>query len=134
MASQWTSYITERNLAICSESIEHNRYRIKNGQQLYNEGKELKAIEVERARQRQGQRTDIPNIKENFPESDRGQARDIVAQTIGLGSGKQWDKLAYVHQHKPSLLPQIKPESRCPGSIPGTYIIAWAEVIAHAGQ
>jgi len=32
--------------------IEHNRQRIKNGQQLYNEGKEIEIIEAERAAKR----------------------------------------------------------------------------------
>lgn len=62
-----------------------------NGQQLYNEGKELEEIEAERAKERQGTRTDLqPNIVENLPQS---KTRDIVASTIGLGSGKQWDSL-----------------------------------------
>lgn len=63
-------------------------------QQLFNEGIELKAIESEKARLRQvstlKQGDEIP-VKANFPE--RGQARDVIASTIGLGSGKQWDKL-----------------------------------------
>ena len=92
--------------------IEHNRYRIKNGQQLYNEGKELEAIETEKARQRQvsqlKQGSELP-VKENLPE--RGQTRDIVAQTIGLGSGKQWDKLKYVAEHQPELVSQINATS-----------------------
>lgn len=85
--------------------IEHNRYRIKNGQQLYNEGEELEKIEVERASER------MKMGKEKFPYPDQlGQSRDIVAKTIGLGSGKQWDKLKYVAEHKPELLKDIKPE------------------------
>jgi len=65
-----------------------HRYRIKNGQQLYNEGKELERIEVEKAKRRQGTRIDLPNIVENFPQCERGKTRDIVAKAIGLGSGK----------------------------------------------
>ena len=53
------------------------------------EGEELKAIEGERAKQRQGTRTDI---KETFPECSQGQTRDKVAEQIGLGSGRTYDK------------------------------------------
>ncbi len=73
--------------------IEFNRYRLKNGQQLYNEGHKVEAIEEESARARQWARTDLPNIPEMFPEGQRGENRDAVAEAIGLGSGRQWDKL-----------------------------------------
>jgi N6-adenosine-specific RNA methylase IME4 len=95
----------------CQAVIEFNRYRIKTGQQLYNEGKALKEIEAAKAKKRQlselkqGDRTPV---KEIFPE--RGQSRDIIAQSIGLGSGRQWDKLEYVAEHKPQLLNEIKPD------------------------
>lgn len=85
--------------------IEHNRYRIKNGQQLYNEGKELEKIEKVRAEQRMlaGKKADPTEI---FPEG-QGETRNIVANAIGLGSGKQWEKLGYVADHKPELLTGI---------------------------
>ncbi len=90
--------------------IELNRYRIKNGQQLYNEGKALKEIEAEKARRRMlaGKKVDPT---ENLPQgrTDR-ETRTQIAQTIGLGSGKQWDKLEYVAEHKPELLNEIKPD------------------------
>ena len=95
--------------------IELNRYRVKTGQQLYNEGKALKEIEAQRARKRQeatlpgeGQRGfQSVNVVENFPPH---KTRDIIAQSIGLGSGRQWDKLEYVAEHKPQLLNEIKPD------------------------
>lgn len=93
--------------------IEFNRYRIKSGQQLYNEGKEIEAIETEKAKGRQGNRTDLqPNIEDNCPQcSERSpQARDMVAKAIGLGSGRQWDRLSEIAEKKPELLQQIKPE------------------------
>ena len=102
----------------CQAVIEFNRYRIKTGQQLYNEGKALKEIEVQRARLRQEatqlvskgiQQRDM--VVENFPPpSKASKARDIIAQSIGLGSGRQWDKLEYVAEHKPQLLNEIKPD------------------------
>ena len=105
--------------------IEHNRYRIKNGLQLRNEGKELEGIEVERARRRQA--TSGPGIYGGKPLGDnchqavQGRAprsSDIVAQTIGLGSGRQWDRLKEVAEKAPDLLTQIKPHGL---SIGGAY-------------
>ena len=83
--------------------IEHNRYRIKTGLQLFNEGKELESIESEKAQDRVLAGKKIDPV-DNVPQ---GKTRDIVAQTIGLGSGKQWDKLSYIGEHKPELLPDI---------------------------
>ena len=83
--------------------IEHNRQRIKNGQQLYNEGKEIERIEAERAAKRkaqaEGQPRGVkqePSLEDNLPQQRRAQTRDVVAETICLGSGKQWDKLRAV--------------------------------------
>jgi ParB family transcriptional regulator, chromosome partitioning protein len=56
---------------------------VKTFSQRMAEGEELKSIESERAWQRQGSRTDI---KETFPECSKRQARDKVADQIGLGS------------------------------------------------
>lgn len=90
--------------------IELNRYRIKNGHQLYNEGEVLKEIEAERARKRQvlgGKQ----KLRQNFAEApDERRARTQIAQSIGLGSGEQWRKLEYVAKHKPSVLKEIKPD------------------------
>jgi len=88
--------------------IEHNRYRVKNGQQLYNEGKELEKIEVERAKERH-EATRFGAVVQKFaPPEEKGKSRDKVAATIGLGSGFQWDKLDFVAEHKPELLKEIR--------------------------
>lgn len=83
--------------------IEHNRQRIKNGQQLYNEGKEIEIIEAERAAKRKAQAVgqprgvkQEPSVEDNLPQQRGAQTRDVVAKKIGLGSGKQWDKLKAV--------------------------------------
>jgi ParB family chromosome partitioning protein len=34
--------------------------------------------------------------KENFPEGQKGQYRDIVAEKSGFGSGKQYEKAKFV--------------------------------------
>jgi N6-adenosine-specific RNA methylase IME4 len=95
--------------------IEFNRYRIKTGLQFYNEGNALKEIEALRARLKweatlpsSGQKGFQPtNVVESLPQH---KTRDLVARTIGLGSGRQWDKLEYVAEHKPQLLNEIKPD------------------------
>ena len=47
---------------------------------------------------------------QNFAQGSRApRTRDIVARTIGLGSGKQWDKLEYIAGHNPKLLQGIHP-------------------------
>ncbi|WP_276914021.1 ParB N-terminal domain-containing protein [Aneurinibacillus aneurinilyticus] len=56
----------------------------------------LERVEKEKARERQGERTDI---KENFPESEHGQTRDIVAEQSGFGSGKQYEKAKYIAEN-----------------------------------
>ncbi|MFW6125499.1 MAG: DNA modification methylase [Chloroflexota bacterium] len=97
----------EEQLAI----IEFNRQRVKTGLQFYKEGKARLRIEAERARTRQGTRTDLqPNFPQNFGESSERHEREAdaqVAQAIGLGSGEQWRKLEYVAERMPELLPRI---------------------------
>jgi len=109
--------------------IEFNRYRIKTGQQLYNEGKGLEGIYSERARQRQGERTDLkPNIVQNFAESSAtmnpndNKTRTQIASAIGLGSGEQWRKLDYVAQRKPELLTKINSSNNEGISIHKAYV------------
>ena len=79
-------------------------------QQQYNEGLELEKIVAEKARLRQGTRTDLGhNIPQNFGGCKRDrETSNIIARTIGLGSRTQWDKLKQVAAHKPELLPQLK--------------------------
>lgn len=62
-------------------------------ERAYIAAKYLKPAEGEKARERQGERTDLdPNIQENFPGSS-GQARDLAAAQVGL-SGKTVDAVA----------------------------------------
>ena len=72
-------------------------------------------IYAEQARQRQlstlkQYQADTSTVEEIFPQRLREpQTRDRVAEAIGLGSGKQWDKLEKVAQARPDLLSQIRP-------------------------
>ena len=43
--------------------------------------------------------------QENFPEQVACQTRDVVAQKIGIGSGKQYEKEKFIVDHKESLTP-----------------------------
>ena len=74
--------------------IDFNRQREKTFSQRMAEAEELKAVERERARERQGTRTD-KNIPETFPEST-GETRNKVAEKIGIGSGRTYEKAAKV--------------------------------------
>jgi len=107
--------------------IEHNRYRIKNGQQLYNEGKEIERVEVIRAKlkQDQSQRLSRNGSGQFEPVVDKCRqlvrsplSSDNVAKAIGLGSGRQWDRLKDVAENVPELLNDIKPHGL---SIGGAY-------------
>jgi len=74
--------------------ITFNKQREKTVSQKLAEAEELEAIESERAKQRQATSTGgaEPQLKETFPEADKGQTRDKVADQVGLGSGKTYDK------------------------------------------
>lgn len=43
--------------------------------------------------------------QENFPEQVACQSRDVVAQKIGIGSGKQYEKEKFIVENKESLTP-----------------------------
>ena len=62
------------------------------------EAEQLEAIERERARGRQATSTggNEPQLKETFPEAEKGQTRDKVASAVGLGSGRTYEKAAKV--------------------------------------
>ncbi|EEM45193.1 hypothetical protein bthur0005_49200 [Bacillus thuringiensis serovar pakistani str. T13001] len=60
--------------------------------------RELERVESAKARKRQGMRTDL-NIVENFPQ---GKVRDVVAEKIGIGSGKQYEKAKFITEHADS--------------------------------
>ena len=77
--------------------VEYNRYRKKTGQQFLQEGLILEPIYLARSRTNQLANTPVKGqqgfqsvVQANLPEP---QTRDAVASAIGLGSGKQWDKL-----------------------------------------
>lgn len=56
--------------------------------------RKIERVEAEKARERQGTRTDIV---ENFPQCwNEGKTRDIAAQKAGIGSGKQYEREKYI--------------------------------------
>lgn len=74
--------------------LESNRQREKTISQLMNEGRELERIEREKAKRRQGTRTDIV---ETLPQSETGKTRDKVAEHLGM-SGRTYDKAKKVYK------------------------------------
>lgn len=81
--------------------ITYNRQREKTFSQRMAEAEEIKAIEADRARLRilasQNNKSgrEIAAV-EMFPQQEKGKTRDKVAQSIGLGSGRTYDKAARV--------------------------------------
>lgn len=78
--------------------VHHNRQREKTFSQKMREAELLEEIEQERARTRQGKRTDI---EENLPQgegintettSEFGRTRDKVGEEVGIGSGRTYSK------------------------------------------
>ena len=73
--------------------LDYNRQRNKTFTQRMREAEALEAIEKERAKARQGTRTDLaPNIPQIFAECSRGEVIDIVAAAVGLGSRETYRK------------------------------------------
>lgn len=74
----------------------HNQTREKTFSQKLREGEELERIERERAKRRQGTRTDIvensPAGSDDGPadETEFGKTRERVAEKIGIGSGRTY--------------------------------------------
>jgi len=71
--------------------IESNRQREKTFSQKMREAEAIERIERERARQRQGTRTDLVDIVQSFARCS-GKTRDKVAEQINIGSGEQYRK------------------------------------------
>jgi hypothetical protein len=116
--------------------IEFNRYRIKTGQQLYNEGKALKEIEAAKAKLRQEathlvtrgmQQRDM--VVANDPLPYAGRTRNIIAKAIGLSclprSGRLVPSVIVApkgeHSAKPELVYEIIERM-----YPGPYIELFA--------
>jgi ParB family chromosome partitioning protein len=75
--------------AVIEECLIHcNKQRDKTEEQKAREFKRIKAIEREKAKKRQGKRTDLQKEEEDIPqnsaESDEGDARTIAAEAVGL--------------------------------------------------
>ncbi len=56
------------------------------------EAEELEAIETERARQRQEMGNNQYRVVQTFAQATKGKTRDKVAESIGFGSGWNYDK------------------------------------------
>ena len=82
--------------------LHHNRRRAKTFSQKMREAEVLEEIERERAQERQGERTDLVENQSQGDEddseskSDYGKTRDKVADEVGIGSGRTYDKAKQV--------------------------------------
>lgn len=63
-----------------------------------SEAEALEAIERERARERQAHGRTAPGktLVETFPQASEGKTRDKVAEAVGIGSGRTYDKAARI--------------------------------------
>lgn len=63
--------------------------------------KRLEDVEKIKAKERM-------SVKENLPEHEKGQVRDIVAEQSGFGSGKQYDKAKFIMENAtPEIIQQL---------------------------
>ena len=88
-------------LAALEALLLENASREKMIEQKVREGRAWEDIEKEKARIRQLELARTrpntkPDLQENFPEGHKGQSRDRVAQRVGLGSGRTYEKAAKV--------------------------------------
>jgi len=63
----------------------------------------------------------------DFVDKEAQRSRDIIADTIGLGNGKQVYKLEYIAEHKPDLLSKINGKQG--KSINSAYVSARRDVV-----
>lgn len=57
-------------------------------------GKKIEELERIKAKERMS-----ASEKENLPEGEKGQVRDIVAEQAGFGSGRNYDKAKFIAEH-----------------------------------
>lgn len=81
--------------------VHYNRQREKTFSQKMREAEVLEEIERERARERQGERTDLVDKRlvddsDDASPSDYGKTRDRVSEEVGIGSGRTYSKAKQV--------------------------------------
>lgn len=79
------------DIAILKTLLLENVSRHKTVEQRIREGIAWESIERDKARKRQGTRTDLSNIPANLPECSRGESRNAIAKRIGF-SGSSYSK------------------------------------------
>lgn len=84
--------------------IHSNRQRSKTVSQKLREAEELERVERQRAKERQGTRTDTSRSSE---QEDRGLTRDKVAEEVGFGSGTTYHRAKTVWDARESDNPTV---------------------------
>jgi len=69
-----------------------NQYRDKSTYQKMKEAEVWEVIEKEKARQRQSGGQGGILLTDNVPEANKGEVREILAEKVGIGSGKTYDR------------------------------------------
>lgn len=72
--------------------LTHNEYRERTFSQKLREAMERENIERERARERQGTRTDLGDESTQHSDDEFGKTRDKIAKAVNLGSGRTYQK------------------------------------------
>lgn len=72
--------------------VQYNIHREKTYSQKMREAELLAEVEAERAKRRQGTRTDLRESLPTSGQREYGRTRDKVASAVGLGSGKTYEK------------------------------------------
>jgi len=104
LALEWDQVLVEvrefpDELAELEALLLENATRLKNTEQKVREGEAWREIEAFKAKLRQKASLKTGNhtpVQENFPERERGQSRDRIANRVGIGSGRTYDKAALV--------------------------------------
>jgi ParB family chromosome partitioning protein len=94
-----TTSDAEQDLSIeVSENIHRKDFT---REEVVDVGMELERIEKVKAEERQATSTGgtNPQLRENFPEAERGRTRDIVARKLGM-CGKQYEREKFIVQNK----------------------------------
>lgn len=93
---EWVPVVVRQfddEFAIREAIVEYNRQRDKTYSQRMREADELEAVERERAKRRQGNRTDLrDNCPTSSPSSEYGRTRDKMAELVGASSGRTYSR------------------------------------------
>lgn len=112
--------VYEDDLAITTALIESNRQRRKTFSETMREAEVLEKVEAERAKARQGHRTDLMS---NVTQSEFGRTREIVADTIGVGASqyRRMKKILEAAKESPHIAEMVAKIDRGEATVHSVY-------------